>query len=197
MPDVAFVIAEEFNAILNFCSGVFELRLSYDGNGPVQAMVKEVVLLVKYADFADVFFPTLARKLPPHALHDHAIKTGNSQFPFGPIYPLSAVELNVLKKYIEDNLEKGFIVPFTSPVGALILFTKKKNGGLRLCVDYWDLNALTHKNKHPLPLINKVLDQLVKIKIYMHLDLKDVYNLIYIQEGDEWKIAFRMRYRHY
>ena len=158
MPNMAFVIAEEFNAILNFCSNMFELRLSYDGNGPVQATVKEVVLLVEYPDFADIFSPTLVHKLPFHALHDHAIKIGDSQHPFGPIYLLSAVELDVLKKFIEDNLEKDFIVSFMSLTGALILFTKKKDGGLRLCVDYWGLNALTRKNKHPLPFINEILD---------------------------------------
>ena len=98
LPDVAFVTAEEFNTILNSCSDVFELRLSCDGNGPIQAMVEKMVLPVKYADFADVFFPTLAHELLSHTPHDHTIKIGDGQPPFGPIYPLSAVELNVLKK---------------------------------------------------------------------------------------------------
>ena len=110
---------------------------------------------------------------------------------------MSAVELDVLKKYIKDNLEKGFIVPSTSPVGALILFTKKRDGGLRLCVNHRDLNALTCKNKHPLLLINEVLDRLIKVKIYTYFDLKDAYNLIYIRERNEWKTAFCTRYRHY
>ena len=121
-------------------------------------MIEKIVLLVKYADFADVFSLTLVRKLPPHTSHDHAIETSNSQLRFGSIYPLSAVELDVLKKYIEDNLEKGFIIPSTSSVGAPILFTKKKDGGLQIYIDFWDLNALTCKNKHTLPLINEVLD---------------------------------------
>ena len=180
MPDMAFVMAEEFNTILNSCSDVFELQLSCDNNGPVQVTVKKVVLPIKYADFADVFSLTLAHKLPSHIPHDHAIEIDNGQPPFGPIYPLSAVELNVLKKYIKDNLEKDCIVPFTSPIRAPILFIKKENGGLQLGVDYWGLNALTCKNKHPLPLINKILDRLVKVKIYTRLDLKDAYNLICI-----------------
>ena len=158
MPDVAFITAEEFNAILNSCSGVFELQLFCDSNGPLQATIKEMVLPVKYADFANIFSPTLVCKLLFHAPHDHAIETGNSQSPFGSIYLLSAIELDVLKKYIKDNLEKSFIIPSTSPARALILFTKKKNRGLRLCVDYRSLNALTRKNKHFLPLINKILD---------------------------------------
>ena len=192
LSDIAFVTAEEFNTILNSYSGVFELRLSYDSNRPVQATVKEMVLLVEYANFADVFSPTLICKLPPHALHNHAIEIGDGQLWFGLIYPLSAVELDVLKKYIKNNFEEGFIVPSTSLVEAPILFTKKKNRGLQLCVDYWGLNTITHKNKHPLLLINKVLDWLIKAKIYTYLDLKDTYNLICIQEGDKWKTAFCM-----
>ena len=197
MPDVAFVMAEEFNAILNFCSSVFALRLSCDHNGPVQATVEEVIFPVKYAEFADVFSLTLVRKLPSRAPHNHAIEIKNSQPLFGPIYLLSAVELDVLKKYIKDNLEKGFIVPSTSPAEASILFTKKKNRDLWLCVDYQGLNALTCKNKHPLPLINKVLDQLIKAKIYTRLDFKNAYNLICIKEGDKWKTAFYMQYKYY
>lgn len=77
MLDIAFVMAEEFNIIFNFCFGMFKLQLSCDSNGPIQATVEEVVLSVKYAYFADVFFPTLACKLPPHALHDYAIEIGD------------------------------------------------------------------------------------------------------------------------
>ena len=145
----------------------------------------------------DVFCPTLVRKLLLHVLHDHAIKIGDGQPPFGPIYLLSAVELDVLKKYIKNNFEKSFIVPSTSLAEAPIPFTKKKNAGLQLCVDYWGLNVLTRKNKHLLPLINKVLDWLVKAKMYTRLDHKDAYNLICIRERDEWKMAFCTRYGYY
>ena len=75
--DITFVTAEEFNMIFNFCSGVFELRLSYDSNELVQVTVEEVVLSVEYVDFADVFFPMLAHELFPHALYDHVIETGD------------------------------------------------------------------------------------------------------------------------
>ena len=139
----------------------------------------------------------LVRKLLPHAPHDHAIETSNDQPLFSLIYLLSAVELDVLKKYIENNLEKGFIVPSMSSVEAPILFTKKKDKGLRLCIDYQGLNAFMRKNKHLLLLINKVLDQLVKAKIYTRFDFKNAYNHIHIQEKDEWKTAFCMQYGHY
>lgn len=158
LSDVAFVMTEEFNTILNSCCSVFELQLFCDSNGSVQATVKKVILSVKYTDFTYVFSLTLVCKLPPHALYDHAIETRNGQPSFGSIYPLLAIELNVLKKYIEDILEKSFIVPSMSPVGASIFFTKKRNEDLQLCVNYQGLNALPCKNKYLLLLINEVLD---------------------------------------
>ena len=84
--------------------------------------------------------------MPPHGPQDHAIETNGDQPPFGPLYNLSANELKVLKEYIDDNLRKEFIQPSTSPAGAPILFVKKKDGGLRLCVDYRGLNKITIKN---------------------------------------------------
>lgn len=181
MSDVAFVSAKEFNIIFNSCSSVFELRLFCDSsNRPIQAMIEEMALPVEYADFADVFSPRLAQELSSHTPHDHTIETKDGQFPFGSIYLLSAFELDVLKRYIKNNFEKGFIVLFMSPAEVSILFIKKKNEDLRLCVDYWGLNALICQNKHPLLLINKVLDWPVQAKIYMRLDLKNAYNLICI-----------------
>ena len=84
----------------------------------------------KYANFADVFSPDLAAKLPEHTgINDHAIKLVNGQQPpYGPIYSLRPVELEILNAYIETNLANGFIRPSTSPAGALILFDRKSDG---------------------------------------------------------------------
>ncbi|GAA5895480.1 hypothetical protein JCM6882_006265 [Rhodosporidiobolus microsporus] len=90
--------------------------------------------------------------------------------PTSRIYPLSASELDVLAKYVEDNLRSGFIRPSTSPVGAPILFVKKKDGTLRLCVDYRNLNSVTLKNKYPLPLISEALDRLSGAKFFTKID---------------------------
>ena len=81
-----------------------------------------------------------------------------------------------------------------SPAGAPIFFMPKKDGGLRLCVDYWGLNAVTVRNQTPLPLIGKTLDRLRRSKVFTKLDLKDAYHRIRIRKGDEWKTAFRTRY---
>jgi hypothetical protein len=98
---------------------------------------------------------------------------------------LSEKELGVLREYINKNLKKGFIRESKSPAGSPILFILKKNGSLRLCIDYRGLNAITIKNRYPLPNIRELQDQLSKAKIFTSLDLKGVYNLIRIKEGEE------------
>ena len=98
----------------------------------------------KYGDFAYVFEKKNADHLPEHRPYDCPIdlQEGTSP-PFGPIYGLSEPELEALRTYLDENLEKGFIQPSKSPVGAPILFVKKKDGSLRLCVDYRGLNKIT------------------------------------------------------
>ena len=113
---------------------------------------------------------------------------------FGPLYSLSRQELEALRNWLDDNLKKGFIRTSSSPAGSPILFVKKKDGSLRLCVDYRDLNEKTIKNQYPLPLIQETLMQLRKAKWYTKLDIRGAYNLIRMAEGEEWKTAFRTRY---
>ena len=129
---------------------------------------------------------------------NHAINVEPGKAPpFGPLYNLSETELKVLKEYINTNLQNGFISPSTSSTGAPILFTKKKDGSLRLCVDYQGLNNITIKDRYPIPLVSEILDRLVHSKIFTKLDLRGAYNLLRIQEGDEWMTAFRTRYSLY
>src|SRR5258706_8455070 len=82
----------------------------------------------------------------------------------------------------------------SSTVAAPILFVRKKDGTLRLCVDYRGLNAVTVKDRYPLPLISEALDRLKSAQWYTSLDIKEGYHHIRIAEGDEWKTAFRTRY---
>ena len=107
------------------------------------------------------------------------------------------MELETLKAYIETNLANGFIRPSKSPAGAPILFDRKSNGSLRLCVDYRGLNNLTIKNRYPLPLIGESLDRLGRAKRFTQLDLTSAYHRMRIREGDEWKTTFRTRYGHF
>jgi len=113
-----------------------------------------------------------------------------TQPPFKPIYNLSQKELAMLREYIDENLAKNFIQYSRSPANAPILFVKKKDGSLRICVDYWGLKKVTIKNQYPLLLVLGLLNQLGQAKIYTKIDLRRAYNLVYIREGAKWKIAF-------
>ena len=114
----------------------------------------------------DVFSPDLAAELPKHnGINDHTIELVDGQQPlYGPIYNLGSVDMETLKAYIETNLTNGFIKLSTSPAGAPILFDRKSNGSLRLCVNYRSLNNLTIKNQYPLPLIEESLDRLERAR---------------------------------
>jgi len=94
-------------------------------------------------------------------------------------------------------LKKGFIRPSESPAGYPVLFQKKKDGTLRLCIDYKKLNAVTVRNSYPLPLITDIIERVQGANYFTKLDLRSAYNLIRIREGDEYKTAFRTKYGHY
>jgi hypothetical protein len=109
----------------------------------------------------DVFSKTKAETLAPHCPIDHAIDLEPGfKIPYGRIYNLSECELQTLKAYIERNLANGFIQRSSSSAAAPILFAKKKDGGLRLCVDYRALNSVTVRNRYTLPHIAEMLDQM-------------------------------------
>jgi hypothetical protein len=165
---------------------------------PIQEETSSTTIPEQYKQFQDVFEKKNADILPKHRPYDCSIDLQDgAQPPFGPIYNLSQNELTTLREYIEENLAKNFIRHSKSPAGAPILFVKKKDGSLRLCVDYRGLNKVTVKNRYPLPLISGLLDQLSQAKIYTKIDLRGAYNLVRIKEGDEWKTAFRTRYGHF
>jgi hypothetical protein len=150
-------------------------------------------LPTKYAPWATtVFSETELDRLPPHRPYDISIDLEEGKTPpFGPMYRLSLDEREALAKYIDENLKKGFIRRSTSSAASPILFVRKKTGELRLCVDYRGLNAITKKNRYPLPLIDDLLDRTQGCKFFTAIDLKNAFNLIRVKEGDEWKTAFR------
>ena len=153
----------------------------------------------EYSDYSNVFLTENAAELLENTgMKNHAIELEKGkQSPFGPIYSLGPVELETLKTYIKTNLANDFIRPSKSPAGALILFDKKLDGSLRLCVDYKGLNNILIKNLYPLPLIGELLDRLGRAKRFTQLDLTNSYHWMRIHEGDEWKTAFRIQYGHF
>ena len=158
----------------------------------------EIKLPHKYKEFADVFDKVKAGILPEHRPYDCPIDLQpGKEPPWGPIYNLSPTELEVLREYIDENLAKGFIRHSKSPAGAPIFFVKKKDGSLRLVVDYRGLNKVTIRNRYALPLISSLLEQISGAKFFTKIDLRGAYNLVRIRPGDEWKTAFRTRYGHF
>ena len=155
----------------------------------------------EYHNYAGSVFDEVkpAQALPPHRGHvDHRIDLTDGSSPiFGPIYNLSETELKVLKEYIETSIAKGIIRPSKSPFGSPVLFTKKSDGSLRMCIDYRMLNRMTVKNRYPLPLISELLDQLRQVKYFTKIDLLAAFHQLHIAQGDEWKTAFCTHYRHF
>jgi len=128
-----------------------------------------------YGDFVEVFSKDKVETLQPHRSTDHAIDLEPSYYlPRRRIYDLSEFELRMLKAYIEANLANGFIQRSSSPIP----FAKRKDGGLRLCVDYRAFNLATVKNRYPLPLISEMLDRVQEAKIFTKLVLHGAHNLI-------------------
>lgn len=159
---------------------------------------RKKVLPELYAKYNYVGSESESNKLADHTDYDHAIELLPGKVPpHLPIYNMSQTELTLLREYLDDALAKGWIQESKSPAGAPILFVPKKDGKMRLCVDYRGLNALTIKNRYPLPLISEMIDRLSGSKIFTKLDLRWAYHRIRIKQGDEWKTAFRTRYGHY
>ena len=110
---------------------------------------------------------------------------------------MALVELKELKLKLQEFLEKGFIRSSVSPWGAPVLFVKKKDGTLRLCVDYRQLNKMTMKNKYQLPKIDDLFDELKGASIFSKIDFQSGYHQLRIKDADVHKTAFRTWYGHY
>ncbi|QRV82130.1 Retrotransposable element Tf2 protein [Ceratobasidium sp. AG-Ba] len=149
----------------------------------------------RYSEFAKIFTEEEISPLPPHRPYDCEITLKPDAVPrHGPIYSLGPKEDEELRKTVTKQLEAGLIRPSKSPMASPVIFVKKKNGSLRMCIDYRKLNEMTVKNVYPLPRSNDLIEKLRGAKIFSKFDLKWGYNLVRIKEGDEWKTAFKTRY---
>ena len=153
---------------------------------------------IVHDEFPDVFPAALPPGLPPDrgdAMHIDTDPTADP--PFKPVIRLSIAELDELKKQLDDLLSKKFIKPSTSPYGAPVLFVKKSDGSLRMCVDYRALNQITRKNRHPLPRIDELIDRFRGARYFTKLDLISGYHQQRIYGPHTHKTAFRTRYGHF
>ncbi|KAA0043132.1 ty3-gypsy retrotransposon protein [Cucumis melo var. makuwa] len=140
----------------------------------------------------------LSQGLPPHREIEFTIELEPSTVPISKApYRMAPAVLKELKVQLQELLDKGFIRPSVSPWGAPVLFVKKKDGAMRLCIDYRELNKVTVKNRYPLPRINDLFDQLQGATVFSKIDLRSGYHELRIKDGDVLKTAFRSRYGHY
>ncbi|KAL0556163.1 hypothetical protein IC582_004673 [Cucumis melo] len=110
---------------------------------------------------------------------------------------MAPVELKELKVQLQELLDKGFIRPSVSPWGAPVLFIKKKDGSMRLCINYRELNKVIVQNKYPLPRIGDLFDQLQRATVFSKIDLRSGYHQLKIKDSDVQMTTFRSRYGHY
>ncbi|KAL0537323.1 hypothetical protein IC582_026300 [Cucumis melo] len=148
-------------------------------------------------DYPDVFLEELPG-LPPHREVEFSIELEPGTVPISRApYRMAPAELKELKVQLQELLDKGFIRPSVSPWGAPVLFVKKKDGSMRLCIDYRELNKVTVKNRYPLPRIDDLFDQLQGATVFSKIDLRSGYHQLRIKDEDVPKTAFRSRYGHY
>ncbi|KAL0200285.1 hypothetical protein M9458_003472, partial [Cirrhinus mrigala] len=163
---------------------------------PKQAFTPEIP--AEYAAFQDVFSKQAATQLPPHRPWDCAIELlPGAQLPKGRVYPLSIPEHQAMEEYIAEALSQGFIQPSTSPAAPSFFLVGKKDGGLRPCIDYQQLNSQILQQPYPLSLVPAALEELRGARVFTKLDLRSTYNLVRIRAGDEWKTAFVTPTGHY
>ncbi|KAL8089040.1 hypothetical protein AgCh_038704 [Apium graveolens] len=147
--------------------------------------------------FPDVF-PDELQGLPPDRQIEFEINLAPGTEPVSKApYRMAPAEIKELASQLQELLDKGVIRPSTSPWGAPVLFVKKKDGSLRLCIDYRELNKMTIKNRYPLPRIDDLFHQLKEAKCFSNIDLRSGYHQLKIKEDDIPKTAFRTRYGHY
>ncbi|KAL0553582.1 hypothetical protein IC582_007482 [Cucumis melo] len=148
-------------------------------------------------EFLDVF-PDDLSGLPPDREIEFTIELlpGTAPISQAP-YRMAPSELKELKMQLQELVDKRYIRPSVSPWGAPVLFVKKKNGTLRLCIDYRQLNKVRIRNKYPLPRIDDLFDQLKGAALFSKIDLRSGYHQLKVRESDIAKPAFRTRYEHY
>ncbi|KAJ9561422.1 hypothetical protein OSB04_006582 [Centaurea solstitialis] len=148
-------------------------------------------------EFSDVFPEDLPGLPPERQVEFHIDLTpGAAPIARAP-YRLAPTEMKEMMTQLQELSEKGFIRPSSSPWGAPVLFVKKKDGSMRMCIDYRKQNKVTVKNKYPLPRIDNLFDQLQGVGCFSKIDLRSGYHQVRVKEDDVPKTAFRTRYGHY
>jgi len=161
-------------------------RLAEGARRSKETQTTTTLLPAYVAEFQSVFAKEDFDILPEHRKWDHAIELIPGAEPkSSKVYPLSPLEQTELDAFLEENLRTGWIRPSKSPIAAPVFFIKKKDGSLWLVQDYRALNAVTIKNRYPLPLISELVSQLCGAKYFTKLDVRWGFNNVRIKPGDK------------
>src|SRR5258708_7805427 len=164
---------------------------------PLQATATNTLdsIPAKYCDFHNVFSGEKVGTLAPHRPYDLQINIKEGAKPVHrPIYSLSPPELMALQEFLKEHTRSGFICPSKSPWGSPILFVKKKDGSLQLCMDFHALNRVTEKDCYPLPLISDLLTSPAPTRIYSKKATKHPHHLVCFEKGKKPKSSFSTCY---
>ena len=149
-------------------------------------------------DKVDAFLQSEANTLAPHRHLDHAIDLEpGKRVPYQPPRPFSRQDLEVIAKFVRDNLQRKFIRPSKSEGSAPLILAKKPGGGVRICADYRRLNNITIKSRYPIPLVRETLNAICEAKHFTKVDIQQAFWRLRIREGDEYKTAFSTKYGQY
>ncbi|KAA3487509.1 DNA/RNA polymerases superfamily protein [Gossypium australe] len=187
------------DAVVNCKRKTIDLRCSNNEIVRVESNVtkKKVESMPIVCEFSDVF-PEEFPGLPSILEVEFGIDLFPSTTPISVApYRMAPTELKELKSWLQELTDRGFARPSFSPWGAPVLFMKKKDGTMKMCIDYHQLNKVTIKNKYSLPRIDDLFDQLKGATIFSKIDLRSRYYQLRVKDSDIPKTAFRMRYGHY
>src|SRR6266571_3287704 len=154
-----------------------------------QQYTKKVEVPTEYQQFAKIFSEQESKRFPPKRAWDHAIefKKDAPDAIDCKVYPMNRIEDEAVRKFLHDELEKGYIRESKSPYVSSFFFVRKKDGKMRPVQDYRKINAITIRNQYPLPLIADLICDLSNMHIYTKLDVRWGYNNVCIREGDKKK----------
>ena len=204
MPDLITLEEEEEDTLIAHITGktwedwmeinktTVSTTLAMDANAQKKEKTLEEMVPPELMDYRHIFDKTTANRFPESRPWDHAIDLKEDFVPKDcKVYPLTVPEQAELDKFLNENLEKGYIWPSKSPMASLFFFVDKKDSKLQPTQDYCLLNKGTIKNTYPLPLVSELIDKLKGAKYFTKLDIWWGYNNVRIKDGDQWKAAFK------
>ncbi|KAJ0505471.1 putative nucleotidyltransferase, Ribonuclease H [Helianthus annuus] len=187
----------KFISVMKLASYSRKQGISYMISVVVNTKSKELKDIPVVSEYPDIF-PEDLQGLPPNREVEFRIHLIPGTIPIAKTpYQLAPTEMLELKRQLDELLSKGFIQPSSSLWEAPVLFVKKKDGSMRMCIDYRELNKVTIKNRYPLPRIDDLFDQFQGARYFSKIDLRSGYHQLKVQEEDIPKTAFRTRYGHY